>query len=235
MLPVVVLAGGLATRLRPVTKTIPKSLVEVNGVPFVLHQLQLFQQKGISQVHFCLGYLGHMVQAVVNQSPFATAMHISYSYDGDKLLGTGGAIVNAFDHLPNTFFITYGDSYLDIDYAAIHAFYQQQHTGNQGLMTVYHNQGRWDTSNVVFTNNHLQLYSKKNKVPQMQYIDYGLSILSKTNFNQYTPGTTLDLADVYETLSRNQQLLGYQVHTRFYEIGSFQGIQDFVDYLNQNQ
>lgn len=235
MLPVVVLAGGLATRLRPVTETIPKSLVEVNGQPFVLHQLRLFQRKGISKVHFCLGYLGHMVQQVVQQSPFAQSMEITYSYDGDVLLGTGGAIVNAFGSLPQTFFITYGDSYLDIDYAAVEEQYRQHHTTGMGLMTVYHNEGRWDTSNVVFTNGSLQLYAKKNKVPQMQYIDYGLGILSKINFDQYTPGTTFDLADVYETLSRNQQLLGYEVYQRFYEIGSFQGIKDFADYLNQNQ
>jgi NDP-sugar pyrophosphorylase family protein len=123
MLPIVVLAGGLATRLRPVTETIPKSLLEINGEPFVFHQLQLFIEKKVTHVHFCLGFLGEQVESVVRQSGFFKQMHITFSYDGNKLLGTGGAIVNAFHQLPETFFVTYGDSYLDIDYEQVQEHY----------------------------------------------------------------------------------------------------------------
>jgi len=234
MLPIVVLAGGLATRLRPVTETIPKSLVTINGLPFVLHQLKLFQQKGIKQVHFCLGYLGEMVEEVVKQSKFNHQMQISYSYDGDKLLGTGGAIMNAFPVLPETFFISYGDSYLTIDYKQVEAFFIQNNSGtSKGLMTVFKNEGQWDSSNVIIENNSLVLYSKAHKNERMNYIDYGLGILSKKNFVGYMEKTTFDLAEIYNKLSLKRNLLGFEVHQRFYEIGSFKGIEVFSVYLNE--
>ena len=232
MLPIVVLAGGLATRLRPVTETIPKSLIEINDEPFVIHQLRLFQQKGVQQVHFCLGFLGEKVEALVKSSSFFHHMNITFSFDGEKLLGTGGSIVKAFKFLPETFFVTYGDSYLNIDYEAIHqTFIATKKDTDEALMTVFKNQGQWDTSNVVFEKQRVIIYSKKNKVPEMEYIDYGFNILSKKNFEGYSSETTFGLEVIHEDLSQQNKLIGFEVKQRFYEVGSFSGIEDFSNYL----
>jgi NDP-sugar pyrophosphorylase family protein len=232
MLPIIVLAGGLATRLRPITDTIPKALISINNIPFVLHQLDLFKRRGIKDVHFCLGYLGKMVEDIVLGSKFVDSMNINFYYDGDKLLGTGGAIRNVMNLLPNDFFVTYGDSYLDIDYKEVGLFFKANRLNEKtALMTVFKNHNKWDSSNVVFKEGKVTLYSKKNKDPKMQYIDYGLGVLTKKDFESYKEGSIFDLADIYEGLSVNGNLLGIPMKQRFYEIGSFDGINDISNYL----
>lgn len=231
MIPVVVLAGGLATRLRPITEKIPKSLIAINDIQFVLHQLNLFQQNGIDHVHFCLGHLGEMVVKVVEESTFSKTMGITYSYDGETLLGTGGAIKKALPFLPDTFFVTYGDSFLDIDYQSVESRFLEFVLEDCGLMTVYKNSNQFDTSNVIFDNSRIILYSKKQLTNKMDYIDYGLGILRKSHFNDYMDETTFDLSDIYEKLAINGKLIGYESHERFYEIGSVKGIEDLSNYL----
>jgi ADP-glucose pyrophosphorylase len=94
MYPVAILAGGLATRLRPLTEVIPKALVDVAGKPFIVRQLSYLREQGISHVVLCVGYLGHMLKDVVgNGENFG--LNVSYSEDGSTLLGTGGALSKA--------------------------------------------------------------------------------------------------------------------------------------------
>jgi len=233
MFPVVVLAGGLATRLRPITEKIPKSIVSVNNVPFVLYQLKLFQRHGINHIHFCLGHLGEMVKDVVEKSIFAKTMLITYSFDGEKLLGTGGAIKKALPVLPDIFFVTYGDSYLDIQYSSVEYKYSKLANNNDGLMTVYKNEGKFDTSNVIYYNKKIILYSKNQPEAKMKYIDYGLGILRKNHFDTYPDNTPFDLSEIYENLSKKEKLIGYKIFERFYEIGSVKGIEDLSNYLKK--
>ena len=133
---VVILAGGLATRLRPITEKIPKSLVPVAGKPFLAHQLKLLHARGIRRAVLCIGYLGEMIQRDFGGEAFG--VKLDYSFDGPKLLGTGGAIKRALPLLGEEFFVLYGDSYLPIDYAPIAEFFQR--SGKLGLMTVYRNE-----------------------------------------------------------------------------------------------
>jgi N-acetyl-alpha-D-muramate 1-phosphate uridylyltransferase len=231
MLPITVIAGGLATRLGTITKEIPKSLIIVNNIPFVLHQLKLFQKNGINHVHFCLGHFGKMVENVIEESSFSKTMKITYSYDGEKLLGTGGAVKKALSQLPDTFFITYGDSFLDIDYKSIYSLYFDSTTDNCGLMTVYKNSNRFDTSNVIFEKNKIVLYSKNQMNKKMDYIDYGLGILRKNHFDDFPDNTPFDLSEIFEKLSINNKLIGYETFIRFYEIGSLMGLKDLSKYL----
>jgi len=231
MMPVVVLAGGLATRLRPITEKIPKSLIVINNIPFVLHQLNLLKQYGAYHVHFCLGHLGEMVENVIERSNFSRSMKITFSYDGEKLLGTGGAIVKALPFLPDTFFITYGDSFLDINYHSIESHFIEFAHDNFGLMTVYKNSNQFDTSNVNFENNKIVLYSKRKLNSNMSYIDYGLGILRKSHFYAKQNNIPFDLSEIYELLSVKEALIGYESPERFYEIGSVKGIKDLSHYL----
>jgi NDP-sugar pyrophosphorylase family protein len=222
-LPVVILAGGLATRLRPITEKIPKSLVEVAGKPFLAHQLALLRSSQITEVILCVGYLGEMIEQTFGDGS-AHDLNIRYSYDGPELLGTGGAIRKALGLLPPSFFILYGDSYLPIDYQAVARAYAE--SGRTALMTVFANQDAWDKSNVWFEHREIMLYSKKRRVPQMRYIDYGLSVCSRALFESDTGEHAFDLAVLFEMLSENRQLAGFEVQQRFYEIGSHQGLQE---------
>ena len=228
MYPVVLLAGGLATRLKPITEKVPKSMLDVAGKPFISHQLELLNSKGVGHVVMCVGHLGEMIEDKIKDGK-EFGLKVAFSYDGDKLLGTGGAIKKAEAKLPEAFFVMYGDSYLDIDYLEVQEAYMA--SGKDGLMTVYRNDGKWDASNVIFTNGNLVKYSKRHRSGGMDYIDYGLGILSKKALENYEQGTVFDLADVYERLSEEGQLHGHEVFNRFYEIGSKEGLEEVVKLL----
>ena len=219
-IPVAILAGGLATRLRPVTEKIPKSLVPVAGKPFLAHQLELLHSCGIHRTVLCIGHLGEMIQREFGDEAFG--VQLAYSFDGPKLLGTGGAIKRALPLLGTKFFVLYGDSYLPIDYRPVAEFFQRSR--KLGCMTVYRNEGLYDTSNVVFAENEIKVYDKKNRVPEMRHIDYGLSLFQAAAFDAFPPDQPFDLADVMSQLVRAGQLRGFEVHERFYEIGSPTGL-----------
>ena len=231
MFPIVILAGGLATRLRPITEKIPKSLIEINGEPFVYHQLELLEKKGFKKIHFCLGFLGEQVEKVVKESEYFRRLSISFSYDGNTLLGTGGTIRKIINQLPEYFFVTYGDSYLDIDFNDIQEIFESKKQNYNSLMTVYKNKDLFDTSNVIFENGLIGLYSKLRKDSRMAHIDYGIGILSNKSMDIYDNNIIFDLGELYENLSLKRELYGYEVFQRFYEIGSLQGIEDLSNYL----
>ena len=220
-LPLVILAGGLATRLRPLTEKIPKALVEVAGRQFLEHQIELVKRNAISDVILCVGYLGEMIEQRYGDGE-GFGVRIRYSFDGPTLLGTGGAIKKALALLPDTFFVLYGDSYLPVDYQALAAAFQE--AGEPALMTVFANADAWDTSNVWFEQGKIRLYSKRERLPEMRHIDYGLMICTRQIFFDSPVEAPFDLADTLEHLSRNGQLAGYEVNRRFYEIGSPTGL-----------
>ncbi|MGC2021701.1 MAG: nucleotidyltransferase family protein [Candidatus Sulfotelmatobacter sp.] len=235
---VAILAGGLATRLRPMTETAPKSLLEVNDEPFALHQLRLLQSKGIRRVVFCVGHLGEMIQQTIgNGSTLGLStpgLQVDYSFDGPALLGTAGAVRNALPKLGDSFFVMYGDSYLPCDYAAIAR--QFQTAGLLGMMTVFRNEGKWDTSNVEFEAGGVEggkivAYSKTNRTPRMHYIDYGLGVFRAEAFQGLPAGNACDLADVYADLLQRKQLRAFEVRERFYEIGSPAGLLETAEFL----
>jgi len=219
--PMAILAGGLATRLRPTTEKMPKALIPVAGQPFLAHQLRLLQSAGIRKVVLCVGYRGEMIEQEFGDGQ-KFGVELSYSFDGTELLGTGGALKKALPLLGQHFFVLYGDSYLPIDYAApTRAFVAD---GKLGLMTVFRNEGRWDTSNVWFQDGAIKSYSKKERTPEMRYIDYGLGILDSKALAPWPEGKAFDLADVYRELVSRNQLAGFEVERRFYEIGSPEGL-----------
>jgi NDP-sugar pyrophosphorylase family protein len=226
--PVAVLAGGLATRLRPITSKIPKALVEVAGQPFIDHQLRLLRANGVHRVILCLGHLGEMVQEHIGDGS-AFGVEAAYSFDGERLLGTGGALKRAAALLGPVFWVLYGDSYLEIDYRAILTVFARSDT--LGLMTVMHNQDRWDRSNVIFRDGRLLWYSKRAPSPEMTHIDYGALLLRREVLDRVPADQPHDLADLLSDLSGEGQLAGYEVYSRFYEIGSPPGLAETQSYL----
>ena len=225
---VAILAGGLATRLRPVTESLPKSLLQVNGEPFAVHQLRLLQSKGIRRVVLCVGHLGEQVQRAIGDGS-ALGLQVDYSFDGPALLGTAGAIRNALPKLGGSFFVMYGDSYLPCDYAAIARNFES--AGVLGMMTVFRNEGKWDTSNVEFEAGKILAYSKTNRIPRMRYIDYGLGVFRAEAFENLPVHKACDLTEVYKDLLQRKRLAAFEVHERFYEIGSPAGLRETAEFL----
>lgn len=224
MLPVCILAGGLATRMRPMTERRPKAMLPVNGTPFIRLQLEELMRQGVSRVVLCLGYLGEQIERYVQS--LGLRLDIEYAYDGAIPLGTGGAIKRALPLLSEHFFVLYGDSWLRLKYSEVQEAWQNSE--KKALMTVYKNYGQWDKSNAAYDGVGV-VYRKDRPDPSMEYIDYGLGILSAECFASFSG--KFDLAQVYETLSKEKELAGWEVADRFYEIGSPDGLQSLEQFL----
>lgn len=229
---VAILAGGLATRLGPLAQNIPKILLDIEGKPFALRQIELLKQHGLTEIVFCLGHLGEQVQEALGDGR-KWGVSLNYAFDGPRLLGTGGSLKNALPLLGERFLIMYGDSYLECDYAAINrAFVESK---KLGLMTVFRNGGRWDRSNVLFEKGRILRYDKDSRSPNMQHIDYGLGALHSSALTSYTGEVPLDLSVVYQTLLAQNQLVAIEVSRRFYEIGSMDGLQELRAYFSEER
>ena len=225
-----ILAGGLATRMKPITEKIPKSLIELKGKPFIIHQLSYIKSQGIQKIVLCIGHLGHMIQSLIGNGE-ALGLDIQYSLDGDKLLGTGGAIKKCLPLLKEDFFVLYGDSFLPINYKNVEEAYVL--SKKNALITIVKNNNQWDKSNVEFESGKLIEYNKHHPNQRMHYIDYGLSVLNQSIFNAYHENEPFDLSDLYHKLSLHQHLAGFETFERFYEIGSQDGLKETEDYLSK--
>jgi N-acetyl-alpha-D-muramate 1-phosphate uridylyltransferase len=227
MLPVAILCGGLATRLRPLTDQVPKSLVKVAHRPFIFHQLELLKDQGVERVVLCAGHLGEQIKALVGDGR-NFGVTVDYSFDGEELLGTGGAIQRALGLLGERFFVLNGDSYLRCSYFRAQSSYES--CGRLGLMTVLRNENQWDRSNVIFRNGEVIEYDKSRQRPEMAHIDFGLCVLSSAVFSS-GGAVSGDLSEVFKALAARGQLAGFEVAERFYEIGSPAGLRDTESFL----
>jgi N-acetyl-alpha-D-muramate 1-phosphate uridylyltransferase len=230
MLPVAILAGGLATRLRPLSDRVPKALLSIAGRPFIFHQLESLKNQGVDRVVLCVGHLGAQIRAAVGDGR-AHGLTVQYSFDGSELLGTGGALKNALSLLGKDFFVLNGDSYLRCSFARIQAAYEA--ACRPALMTVLRNDNRWDRSNVLFKNGELVEYEKNSRRPDLSHIDFGLLVFCRGVFDGYDAHKFIDLADICRDLSLHGQLAAFEVTERFYEVGSLHGLQETADYLSR--
>jgi len=217
----VILAGGLGTRMRPLTDTLPKTLLPVRGRPFASYQLDWLARHGVTEVVYCIGHQGHQIRHYWDVEP-SPVPSLRFVDEGEHLRGTGGALRLALAEgvLDESFFVLYGDSFLPIDFAPIWETFQFSRA--PALMTVLRNEGRWDSSNVVYSKGLVTLYDKRSD-PAMDYIDYGLSAFRRPVIEE---STETDLSGIFHRLSLAGDLAGYEVTERFYEIGSPEGLRD---------
>jgi D-sedoheptulose 7-phosphate isomerase len=228
--PVVILAGGKATRLGEITAAVPKALVPVAGRPFIEHQLERLYVQGIYEVVLCVGHFANQIRDHLGDGA-RFGVRVRYSDDGPSLRGTGGAVRNALPLVGEACWILYGDSLLDVDYAATLAALPADALG---LMTVFRNENRYDTSNVVFRDGRLLRYSKTETTQDMTHIDYGLSLLRREAVERIPAGRPSDLAALYSALAAEGKLAGFEVTRRFYEIGSPAGLREAEEVLRRD-
>jgi NDP-sugar pyrophosphorylase family protein len=224
--PVCILAGGLGERLGERTATTPKPLLEVAGRPFLLHQLALLAEHGATRVVLCVGYRGELIEERIGVARFG--IDLDYSYDSPALDGTLGAIRRALPLLGERFLVLYGDTYLRLDYGAAAASWIE--SGQPGLMTVLRNEGRWDTSNVLYRDGRVLAYDKRHPTAEMRWIDYGLGGLERGALNAVDERER-DLAELYRQLAQAGHLHGFEATERFYEIGTPEAFEETEAFL----
>ncbi len=228
---VVVLMGGLGTRLKEHTKQCPKSLVKVGSRPFFDYELDLLKQWGFRRFLFLIGYQADMIEEYYGDGS-AQGISIEYCMDGEKLLGTGGAIRHALPYLDEDFLLIYGDSFMDINYEeSVYRYFKGKEKGQAALMTVLQNHDRFDKSNVILKDGEIVLYDKHHTVPEMDYIDYGVCMYERALFESYEADTAFDIAEIQTRLSKEGKLAAHIVTKRFYEIGSPESLKEFTDYV----
>lgn len=224
--------------MRPLTDRIPKALIPAGGRPFVDHQLAWLAGHGVTDVVLCIGYRGDAIRAyLADDDRRRHGLPVRFVDEGDDLRGTAGALRLALDEgaLADSFLVTYGDSFLPVDFGAVHATFAA--CGRPALMTVLRNDGRWDQSNVIFDGRLVALYDKQRSTrpaSDFRFIDYGLSALSRRVVaDEIAAGAPADLAALFHALSVRGDLAGLEVGERFYEIGSPAGLEDFEKWLEQ--
>jgi MurNAc alpha-1-phosphate uridylyltransferase len=225
----VILAGGLATRMRPKTLSVAKSLLQVAGRPFILWQLEKIARSGFERVLLCIGHRGQSIRECVGDGR-AYGVEVDYSDDGPRLLGTAGALRNALALLDSAFLVTYGDSYLPFDYSSPLRDLET-HLDALGTMAVLFNRDRWDASNTAVRGQKVVRYHKGNPEPALDHIDYGALALRRTVVAALPAQVPLGLEAVQSDLARRGLLRALPVRDRFFEIGSDRGLSDLEQLL----
>jgi NDP-sugar pyrophosphorylase family protein len=231
MYQIAILAGGLATRLRPITNSIPKSMIDICGKPFAHWQMKLLEKAGYTDVVYCVGYKSDVIKDFLG-SGIKYNLKITYSHDGETQLGTGGAIFKALPLLGEKFSVIYGDSYLPIDFGKVEDTFSRSEKLAQ--MTIYSNKEALDTNNIVFQNGDVVRYQKGTFSKDMTHIDFGFNCFDRLSFSRYPANLSFDLGEICCDLARKKMLAGYEVFERFYEVGSPQGLIDFSTYVERN-
>jgi NDP-sugar pyrophosphorylase family protein len=215
--------------MRPRTLTVPKSMLDVGGRPFVDWQLERLASSGFREVVMCVAHLGEQIRAHVGDGA-RFGVRVLWSDEGPELLGTGGAIRRALGVLAPVFLVTYGDSYLPFDYAEpLRAL--EAHGDCDGVMAVYRNMRQWDASNVVTDGAWVLRYEKGLADAAFDHIDYGATALRREVVAQLPEGRPVGLDALQRELAQRKRLRACVAHERFFEIGSPEGLAALDRYL----
>ena len=229
---VVILGGGLGTRLQPLTDCSPKSLVNVCGKPFLEYQLQWLASYGFRDLLLCVGHRAEQIRTFAGDGG-RFGMRIAYSNEGDSLLGTAGALKKAEGLLEKSFCVLNGDSYPPIDPSEPARYFQEE--GLDALMVTFRNRGEYDKSNAAIEDGFVTSYSRQHYRPEMEHIDYGFRIFKKDVLQLIPPTGFCDLDLLYQELIKRKRLAAFPVTRPFYEIGGMDGLARFSRYLEEER
>ncbi len=228
-LQAVILAGGLGTRLRPLTERIPKAMTPILGRPFIEYEIELLKSEGVNELVICVGHLGESIERHLGRGG-RFGVSISYSHDGPKLLGPAGALRRAESLLHDTFFVTYGDAYLRAPYGSIMDTLAS--SGRLGVMAVFRNEGKYGASDVAVEGGKVARYDKRNREAGMDWINFGVSALRKGALALIPEGRECGEEEFYGSLIKKGELLAFPVMKRFYEIGTPSSLAEFERFIS---
>ena len=224
----VILAGGLGTRMAAARPGLPKSMIPVAGRPFLELQLDLLRRGGVEEAVLCVGHRAEKIEEHFGDGR-SFGIRLSYSREEEKLLGTGGALRRALPLLEKEFLLLYGDSYLEVDCRSVFAYFSR--VDDPVLMTVFRNRDRWVKSNAAFRDGRVMVYDKSPGRRGLEYVDYGLSVLSRASVEEIPGGEFSNLDRLYQRLAAAGRLAGLEVSRRFYEIGTPEGLEELRRHL----
>ena len=224
-----ILAGGLGTRLRPLTDTVPKAMAPVGGRPFLEYEIELLRDHGVDDLVLCVGYKGEMIRDHFKDGK-ELGVAIRYSSEGDRLLGPIGALKMAERLLGKAFFVTYGDAYLRLEYRRM--MDELLAHEEPAVMAVYHNQGRFGRSDVVVEDGAVVAYDKQKDLPGMEWVNFGVTAMKKEALAPLEPGRVMDEPTFYGGLARGRRLRAFEAKERFYEIGSEKSLKEFAGFIS---
>jgi NDP-sugar pyrophosphorylase family protein len=230
---VVILAGGLGTRLWPLTSHVPKPLVPVAGVPYLEHQLGLLARQSLTDIVVLTGYLGEQIEECFGDGR-RLGVRIRYLRERQPL-GTGGALREARPLLAESFLVIYGDSYLPIEYAAVGRLLMA--TAASAVMAVYRDRSR-ETNvppNVALDADGTVLRYDKKAPPddcELQCVEAGVLALRRTVLDLMPQTGTVSLEEhVFPILIERRRLLGFSTRQRFYDMGTPERLKAIEEYL----
>ena len=227
-----ILAGGLGTRLWPLTKTVPKPMVPVAGAPYLEHQLRLLEQQGIREILLLTGYLGEQIEEHFGDGA-RMGLRIAYSREATPV-GTGGALRLARHLLGDSFLLIYGDSYLPIDYTI--PLRKLDNSDAAGLLVIYDNRQADTTvkSNVDIDDSfHVTRYEKDSPDP-LSYVEAGVLAFRRTIVDLISNEGAVSLEkEIFPRLIASRSLLAHVTTERFYDIGTPDRLKVIGDLLTQ--
>ena len=226
--PVMILAGGLGTRVKTDYKNTQKCMIKFKSHPFIFYVIENLKKNKIANIIILTGYKSYQVKKYIKSKYKNSKINFIFISDGKSLLGTGGAVKKALKYIDEDFFIINADSYLNYNYRKIAKYYLDKKLSS--LITVYKNLNGSDKNNLKFYNVKIIYYNKK-KNDQCNYIDWGLSIFNKKIF-QGIKYKKFDLELIYHNQIKNKKLYGYEVFKKYYEIGNPKAIRTFKNFLN---
>jgi NDP-sugar pyrophosphorylase family protein len=225
----VILAGGLGTRMRPITETIPKPMIAVAGKPFLQYQLELLTGSGIGRALLLVAYLGEQIQQYFGGGD-KFGCNISYSFESSPL-GTGGALRNAEAQLQDYFVLVNGDTYLAIDYRALLEDFQK---ADCAAMIVAYKKPEGASQSVpasllpanlgVSQDGAVTAYRKRN--PEgLSHIDAGVIVLRKEILARLPAGQKCSLEEeIYPQLIAQGEMRAWVTLEPFFDMGSPAGL-----------
>jgi NDP-sugar pyrophosphorylase family protein len=215
----VLLAGGLGTRLTEVTGgLIPKALVKIRGIPFLHFKILSLIEMGFTSTDILVGQHGDQIEQFVANGSYSE-IRIRFFRDGSTLLGTAGAIASILDELPNSFWVSYADTYVVADIGSADREFERE---DESIMVVLHNEDRVETSNVSIDekNKRVSEYVKNSPRGAHEWIDYGILRLNKESFSSVLKGTKADLRDVIEKQIEMKHMRAFKTNELFCDIGT---------------
>lgn len=227
------MAGGLATRLRPLTNDIPKSLIAIQGKPFLQYQIELLVRYGIKEIVLCVAYLGKKIEDYFgNGNKFG--VKIVYSHEREKLRGTGGALKLAEPYIAERFLLIWGDSYVRLNYKEMYDFHLKNSSDFDVTIAIFYNIRNYDKSNIIYERGRIKKY-EKNSIDKMKYIDAGIMVLNKEILERIPSGKVFQIEDLFHKLAKEEKLKPFLIKKRYYEIGSLKGLNQFTKFVKRNQ
>ena len=214
MLPVVILAGGLATRLRPITQTIPKALIEVAGKPMLLHIIERAKHEGFRNFYIAIHHLGKMIEDYFGDgSKFG--VNIQYLRE-ETPLGTAGALSLLKPCPTEAFVVTNGDVITDIKYADILDF----HNRHNAFATMAVRTHEWQHPFGVVQTKGIDIVGFQEKPIAKTHINAGVYVLSPEALCELDENIRCDMPDLFEKLwDKSGRTVAYPMHEPWLDVG----------------